>query len=365
MSRSSQHVAIVLSLILLVSLPAAAAPTLHAYRADLAGANEVPPNASPGVGTAHIVIDTSAKTLSYYISYSGLTAAETAAHIHGFAPPGANGGVVHALPAGNPKVGTWTYAAVDEPNILAGFTYVNIHTGNFPGGEIRGQIVPDASIHLVARLEGAQEVPATPSAGLGIAFFTVDPVADMLSYDVRFAGLIGAETAAHIHGFAPAGVNAGVLVGLPLGSPKIGVWNYGAAQEADLLSDLAYVNIHTTMFPGGEIRGQIINLAGPTGVTSPLESADAGLELRAFPNPVRGESMALYYRSQTGAPVRIQVVDVQGRVVRELETSVAGANGIVAWDTRDDAGRPVATGVYFARVISGAATTTGRVVVLR
>ena len=38
------------------------------------------------------------------------------------------------------KVGTWAYAETDEPNILAGQTYVNIHSTAFPGGEIRGQI---------------------------------------------------------------------------------------------------------------------------------------------------------------------------------------------------------------------------------
>jgi len=212
-------------------LAGTSALALETYRADLSGLNEVPPNASTATGVAHIVIDTSANTLRYHVSYSGLSGAETGAHIHGFAPVGVNGGVVHGLPAGQPKVGTWTYAEPDEANILAGLTYVNIHTTAFPGGEIRGQVVPDPTVELVAVMEGAQEVPPNASPGLGIGFFTIDTAANLLSYDIRYAGLSGGETAAHIHGPAPVGVNdadfAGghddVIYAVPIGD-SAGTW---------------------------------------------------------------------------------------------------------------------------------------------
>lgn len=93
-----------------------------------------------GTGTATVRINTTSNTLDYNISYSGLSSTETAAHIHGFAGRGVNAGVLIGLPAGNPKIGTWTYLEAQEANILAGQIYFNIHTSNNPGGEIRGQI---------------------------------------------------------------------------------------------------------------------------------------------------------------------------------------------------------------------------------
>ena len=60
-----------------------------AMHATLDGAQEVPPNASSGVGTASIVVDMTANTLSLDLTFHGLSAAETGAHIHGPAPAGA------------------------------------------------------------------------------------------------------------------------------------------------------------------------------------------------------------------------------------------------------------------------------------
>ena len=82
----------------------------------------------------------------------------------------------------------------------------------------------------------------------------------MLSWNITFSGLSGSETAAHIHGPAPVGVNAGVQVPLSTGSPKVGSAALSPAQIADLKAGLYYVNIHSNLFPGGEIRGQILAL---------------------------------------------------------------------------------------------------------
>jgi hypothetical protein len=237
---------------------AAAVGNSLVYRCVISGDQEVGPTPSSGFGGGEFRIDPVANTVTYRIVFTGLLAAETAAHIHGMANPGANAGVLHGLPAGNPKTGTWNYLEAQEAGILAGQTYVNIHSSAFPGGEIRGQIVP-----LNAQLDGAQEVPAIPTTGRGWGTFTIDMPANQLAYHIAFTGLSAAETAAHIHGSAAHGANAGVLHGLPLGSPKIGVWNYSDAQEADILAGRTYVNVHSTAFPGGEIRGQIVPIVAP------------------------------------------------------------------------------------------------------
>ena len=77
------------------------------YEATIDGSQEVPSVATAATGSATISIDTVANTLTYTITFSGLSAAETAAHIHGFADPGFNAGALHPLPSGSPKNGVW------------------------------------------------------------------------------------------------------------------------------------------------------------------------------------------------------------------------------------------------------------------
>ncbi len=98
-----------------------------------------------------VIVDDVVDTVSTTCSYAGLLGNATAAHIHAPAPPGMNAGVIIPLsPTGgtsgtinNLGVGT-SQANIDH--ILAGNAYVNIHTQTFPGGEIRGQIVPEPGI---------------------------------------------------------------------------------------------------------------------------------------------------------------------------------------------------------------------------
>ncbi len=127
----------------------------------LSGAEEVPPNGSPATGSGVITMNTTTNELAFNISFSGLSGSETGAHIHGFAPPGSNAGILYGLPSGSPKIGSLTYTEAQEANLLAGLSYVNIHSSAFPGGEIRGQ-VDDA-------------VPCAPPTPTATATFTPTP----------------------------------------------------------------------------------------------------------------------------------------------------------------------------------------------
>jgi hypothetical protein len=116
--------------------------SLHA---TLSSSQEVPPTKSNGTGNADFTLDPATKQLSWKIAYSGLTGDATAAHIHGAAAPGANAGVVLNLaPSGikNPIEGSATLTDQQVADLLAGKDYVNIHTAQHKGGEIRGQITP-------------------------------------------------------------------------------------------------------------------------------------------------------------------------------------------------------------------------------
>ena len=113
---------------------------------------------------------------------------------------------------------------------------------------------------LHAAINAAQEVPPTKSSGSGNADFTLDPSTKQLSWKITYNGLTGDATAAHIHGPAAAGANAGVVVNLaPSGmkNPIEGSATLTDAQVGDLMSGKDYVNIHTAQNKGGEIRGQI------------------------------------------------------------------------------------------------------------
>jgi hypothetical protein len=109
--------------------------------ATLDGGQEVPPNTSPATGTGCFTLDQTALTLSYQIQFSGLTASQTDAHIHGFAPPGVSAPVLFPLPQGSPIAGTIQVTQAQAAQIFDGQTYVNIHSASFPNGEIRGQIL--------------------------------------------------------------------------------------------------------------------------------------------------------------------------------------------------------------------------------
>ena len=156
---------------LMLLVPAAYAIPVT-FVGNLTGANEVPPVPSSATGLATVVLDAAAQTLQINATFSGLTSNTNAAHIHCCAPLGTNAGVATTVPAfpGFPlgvTSGSFTSAVFDltQPTIynpafvtlqggltqaeaaliagiLNGTTYLNIHTVNFPGGEIRGQLEP-------------------------------------------------------------------------------------------------------------------------------------------------------------------------------------------------------------------------------
>ncbi|HEY5063840.1 MAG TPA: CHRD domain-containing protein [Xanthobacteraceae bacterium] len=118
-----------------------------------------------------------------------------------------------------------------------------------------------ATTTFKADMKPSSEVPPNTTAGSGSATVTLD--GDKISWNVTFSGLSGPATAAHIHGPAPAGKNAGVVIwlstkGKPASSPLTGSGTLTAAQATDLMNGQCYVNVHTAKNPGGEIRGQLM-----------------------------------------------------------------------------------------------------------
>jgi hypothetical protein len=189
-------------------------PLAHAnpitFQVTLSGSNENPANNSPGTGSATIVLDPTAQTLQLHVTFSGLGSNVMAAHIHCCqTTPNSNGnvGVATTVPAflGFPIGGTsgtytspvfdLTMSSIYNPafvtaqgglqqaeaalisGIEGGQTYINIHTTNFPGGEIRAELpaVPDETLCSQANPTPPPCIPSAivPLPGLALRAFDI------------------------------------------------------------------------------------------------------------------------------------------------------------------------------------------------
>jgi hypothetical protein len=112
---------------------------------------------------------------------------------------------------------------------------------------------------MKATLDSKSEVPPNASTGTGTADIDYDAATRKLSWKLTYSGLSGPPSAAHFHGPAEPGKNAGVAVAIPgaTSSPAEGSATLTDAQAADLMAGKYYVNVHTAANPAGEIRGQV------------------------------------------------------------------------------------------------------------
>lgn len=110
-----------------------------------------------------------------------------------------------------------------------------------------------------------QEVPATKSSAHGTMDVSYNKCDKMLTFTLKWENLTGDPVGSHIHGPAAKGVNAPVKYNFTSLLPKTTSGTFTdsakvdgmAIKEDSLLAGYYYINIHTSMYPGGEIRGQI------------------------------------------------------------------------------------------------------------
>lgn len=240
------------------------------------GRSQVVPEIPASSGTGTFALNADSTELTYDIRVVGIPTVSNA-HFH-LGAAGSSGGVVRGL-TGVVEDGVWVSTGVwrssdaSQPltatalgDLIAGNLYVNIHTADYGGGEIRGQVLAGGA-GFEAVLDRSQVVPSIP-ASAGTGTFTLSADRQSLDYDIRVEG-IPAVTAAHFHR-AAAGSSGGVVRALS-GTVTDGIWVSTGTWNADdasqpltqalvldLLRGRLYINVHTADYGGGEIRGQVL-----------------------------------------------------------------------------------------------------------
>jgi len=236
-------------------------------------------------------------TLWFKITANGLTGPILAAHIHSAA---GNGVEYSLLPFidGNTIKGYLPAIKFKEGELkpfLDGQFYMNIHTSANPNGEISGRIMPEADINYQAVMDMAQAGHTNPDGKkpLGLASFNLGMDRKKLEVSVLVNDLTSNITNAHLHYGSPGVSGPAVIPLMPFnqGNTYSGTFDLSTlANPSGFLDSLehgkVYVNIHTSGFPAGEIRGQLVknntiafdtwmNAAQETGTISPNTPANA------------------------------------------------------------------------------------------
>ncbi len=282
------------------SASAGTGDTTDVLIADLSGANQPTPVVTDASGFASFTVSSDETSVDYRL-YVNDAVAVSQAHIH-LGPVGENGPVAAFLfgfvSPGMDSDGLLAEGTLTESDLIAstafdgsmgqlldrlraGTAYVNIHTDANPPGELRDQIRA-AAFNFGASLSGDALVPPVVTDGAGFAAMAANGSQTELDYVVLTYGLEDV-TQAHIH-LGAAGENGGVAAFLfgfdAAGVTRDGVLASGTLTEADLIASTAfdgsmgqlldrlragtaYVNIHTTANPPGELRGQLGPLDRP------------------------------------------------------------------------------------------------------
>ena len=284
---------------------------------DLEVSAPLPVDPEMGKGIFTLNADLTALNFHIRVNTLSLTGPITAAHFHN-APAGQTGDLVRTFTqdfvggtADGIATGTWT-AGDAEPltprlvrEILAGNIYVDIHTAAHPAGqgEVYGQVL--RGVLFSGPIDGGQEVPPLDLPGQGFSHFAFNPNKMELAYliHVDTNSLTGPIAAAHFHN-AAEGENGGIVRHITrdfVDGTAVGVWratdalSFSDDMIAELMAGNLYINVHTTAYPGGEIRGQVLPPMPRFGAhldagqqNPPLDLPGMGFAEFSF-NPILGE----------------------------------------------------------------------------
>jgi hypothetical protein len=246
-----------------------------ALSTNLVGENESPAGDPVGTGTATVRLRSGQGQVCYSITANDITLPSAGAHIHS-GDPGVSGPIVVQFVAPGSSGTSSGCVAAARPLVAqilgnrAGY-YVNVHTTDYPGGAIRGQLGGPPAIlgrTITTQLTGAQECNAAGTCGAGdpdgtgTAILRFRPEDGQVCYKLAAQNIKLPAVGSHIHQ-AARGVNGPILVPFTP-PPDASGTSHGCtptpkATIDQILANPAgyYANIHSPDFPGGAVRGQL------------------------------------------------------------------------------------------------------------
>lgn len=353
-----------------------------AFHSFLTGDQEVPPVSTNAVGLAHISFNPIMDVLSYQIITVGLNDSLTGAHLH-LGEPGISGPVIVDLSESDTLNSFLLTGEIDQVMIpdslmkylLTSNIYINLHTAPNPDGVIRGHMRRYLWEGFTHSMDGMQEIPSVVTSAKGGGFVTINPEGSKLHFMLAADYLSDTTTAAHFHA-APAGEEGAAIFTL---SPYLselkdsvtghgsvfgeGFWDDQSNPPLDLAAvslftnDSIYINLHTSLAPNGEIRGQVIQGAAclkiVTGIPFIPDAITSSLVI--YPNPVEGMATVSIF-SERSEDMVMKLYDLQGRLLLTREIKLPSGNSAQYLDLSG-----YLPGVYFVEVRSNSQSLVSKV----
>lgn len=344
-----------------------------AFHSFLTGDQEVPPVSTNAVGLAHISFNPFMDSATFHIVTVGLNDSLTGAHLH-FGEPGVIGPVVVDFAESdtlnsfilNGEVNGLQISDTLLRNLLMGDIYINLHTAPHPDGVIRGQMRRYLWEGFTYSMDGTQEIPPVVTSAKGGGFAAINPEGSKLHFMFAADHLSDTTTAAHFHA-APAGEEGAAIFTLSpyLSELKDSVTGHGSvfgegfwddqsnppldqAAVSLFTNDSIYINLHTSLAPNGEIRGQVIQGAAclkiVTGIPFIPDAVTGSLVI--YPNPVEGMATVSIF-SERSEDMVMKLYDLQGRLLLTREIKLPSGNSAQYLDLSG-----YLPGVYFVEVRS-------------
>jgi len=207
----------------------------------------------------------------------------------------------------SPITGSQTVNSAEDIAFTSGLNYINIHSSNFPNGEVRGQVwFPN--VQYAIPLDGTQNAGVT-SSNLAVAVLSVSTDNSTLNVAVMSTIPTANITGLHIHGPAGVGSSAGPIVFLNYAQAS---YNYYFSWNSSLTQYLAtgqlYINVHSNTYPNGELRGQLVAIGTLAQLPSTTGAGTTAAATGGATSAATGGSTAAQSSSNDGTTLKVSAV---------------------------------------------------------